>query len=501
MPEVRTSTHSTTAIETSHDAAALCPASLSVADASRQIDAGLLSPVTLLEAVLARIDNLDPIIHSYLRHDRAAARQAAQAAAERAGRKRRLGPLDGIPFAVKDNIYTRGLETTAGSRVPQKHDPSINATLVSRLQAVGAVLVGKLNTWEYGTGTGAVYEDLPVPAARNPWNPAHYTGGSSSGSGASVAAGTALFAIGTDTGGSVRLPAAACGVVGFKPTFGRISRHGIMPNCWSFDTPGPITLTVEDSALVYDAIAGYDPEDPVSLDAEAEPLAGALNARASRLKVGFVRTLGADHGSMDPTILAALDEAAEALRAAGADVREIALPIPAADYRAISVPINRSESFSIHERDYLEHRDLMGRSLREKLEVGMYMRAADYLAALRQRRALVAATDSVFGEVDVMLLPMTSRAAPRVDDQAAVTDFTTGSAGSPFSLTGHPALSLPATINQEGLPVAVQLASGFRKEAVLLAAASMLQHHFNPSPRRADPAHMIALHLRQGTAQ
>lgn len=461
------------------------PAALSIAQAGALLAGGQLRSSELVQAVLDRIQQVDGVIHSYLRHDRNAALAAAQAAEVRAGQGRRLGPLDGIPFAVKDNIYTKGLATTAASRVPQRHDPALHATLVGRLQAAGAILVGKLNTWEYGTGTGAVHFDLENPPARNPWDPRHFTGGSSSGSGAAVAAGTACFAIGTDTGGSVRLPAAACGVVGLKPTFGRISRHGVMPNCWSFDGPGPLALTVEDACLVYEAMAGHDTADPASLACSVQPLLPTLNDGVAGLRVGVVRRLDPADG-VEPAIDEALNQTCEILRDEGAQIRDIQLPLAPAEFRAIALPINRSESFSIHEQDYLEHRTLMGRALREKLEIGMYIRAADYLAALRQRRELVARMDVLFGDVDVLLLPMTDRVAPVLTDEQAVIDFTARSAGSPFSLTGHPAVSVPAGFDRNGLPVAVQLATGFLQEARLMRAARVVERHFTPQPRRAQ---------------
>lgn len=448
--------------------------SLSLTEAARLIATRRLSSGELTERMLARLTVVDAEVHAYLRHDAEAARRAAAAADERARQGTLRGPLDGIPFAVKDNFYTAGLPTTAASRVPQRHDPDLQATLVTRLQAAGAILLGKLNTWEYGTGTGAVYDDLAVPPARNPWNTAHYTGGSSSGSAASVAAGTALFSLGTDTGGSVRLPAAACGVVGFKPTFGRLSRHGIMPNCWSFDTPGPLTRSVADAALVYDALVGHDPADPVSLTAAATPTAPQLEQPITGLRVGLIGQLSAELVP-HPSIQAALEQAAELFRRAGAEVVDIALPIAPAEYRAINLPINRSESFSIHEQDYLQHRHLMGRSLREKLECGFYLRAADYLAALRLRRQIVARTDELFRQFDILLLPIILAPAPRLDDAAAVEAFTTRSAGSPFSLTGHPALSLPLGLAANGLPVAVQLAAGYCREDLLLRAARTLE--------------------------
>lgn len=204
---------------------------LSITEAQRLIVSRALSPVELVEAFLDRIAAVDGTIHSYILVMAEQARGAARQAAAEIGAGRWRGPLHGIPFAVKDNYDVAGVATTGASRLRLDHVALGTATAVRRLQAAGAILLGKLNTWEYGTGTGAVHHDLPFPAARNPWNIGHFTGGSSSGAGAAVAAGTALFALGSDTGGSVRLPAAACGRAGIKPTFGLVSRAGILPNC------------------------------------------------------------------------------------------------------------------------------------------------------------------------------------------------------------------------------------------------------------------------------
>lgn len=471
------------------------PAALSITEATRLIDHQELTPTQLMESIWHRIDKMDSQIHAYLRTDRTGAFAQAEKATERARKGKRLSPLDGIPFAVKDNIYTAGMATTAGSRVPQNYDENVNATLVTLLQEAGAILIGKLNTWEYGTGTGAVYDDLPHPPARNPWNTDHYTGGSSSGCGASVAAGMAMFAIGTDTGGSVRLPAAGCGVVGLKPTFGHISRHGIIPNCWSFDTPGPFTVTSEDAYLIYQTIAQADKQDPSCLPPAPLALKKPLSDNLKGLKVGLVTNLDPGEQPPEPEIIDALNQAAAMLQNLGAQVTEIEMPIAPADYRKITVPINRSESFSIHEQDYLHHRDLMGKALRDKLEVGMYMRATDYLAALRQRRELVAQTDHIFDDVDVLLLPITYLVAPRMDDPEAVKAFTTRSAGSVFSLTGHPAMTIPMGFTGQGLPIPIQLAAGFNQEHRLLSCAKQLEQLRDIELPRVNLNQFLQTHL------
>jgi aspartyl-tRNA(Asn)/glutamyl-tRNA(Gln) amidotransferase subunit A len=457
---------------------------LSIAQASRLIQTGALSPVDLVEAFLARIARFDDGLHVYLTLAGDAARAQARQAQEEIAAGRWRGPLHGIPFAVKDNYYTKGLRTTAASRLMQDFVPDHSASAIEALERAGAILLGKLNTWEYGTGTGAVHFDLFAPPAANPWNADHFTGGSSSGSAAAVAAGMAMATLGTDTGGSVRLPASACGVQGIKPTFGRISRHGILPNCWSFDTPGPLAWTVEDCALLLNVLSGLDPRDSGSADMAVPDFTADLGKGVAGLKIGVVTNLVADGEAVEDAILTNLDDAAAAFAKAGADVRAIALPLPPAKYRSVTSTINWAESFSIHEQDFLTRRAEMGLALRDKLTTGFMVRAADYLAAQRRRRELTLATDALFCEVDLLLSPTTYRTAPRFDAPEAVQAFTTVNATSPYNLTGHPAMSVRSGLAANGMPTAIQLAGRYFDEATVLRAAHSFETQMQAPMRR-----------------
>ena len=444
---------------------------LGIAEAQRLILARELSPVDLVEAFLARIAAVDGAIVSYIlvlgEQARAAARDAEAEIA--AGRWR--GPLHGIPFAVKDNYDVAGLPTTGASRLRLDHVATGTATAIRRLQAAGAILLGKLNTWEYGTGNGGVYFDLPFPPARNPWNTEHFTGGSSSGAGASVAAGTAMFALGSDTGGSVRLPAAACGLQGIKPTFGLVSRAGILPNCWSLDVAGPLCWTVQDAALVLREIAGHDAADPSSARAPAVDYLAGLHAGVRGLRIGVVRDFGPAAPVLDPANAAALEAAAATLAGLGAQVREARLPAPLSQYEAVTSVINWSESFSIHERDFLERGAEMGQALREKMMSGFTARAVDYLAAQRQRRSLALGTDAALRGFDAVLLPCAMNTAPSFADPDAVTGFTRNKVTTPFNVSGHPAMSLCTGFTEAGLPTSAQIAGRYFDEATVLRVA------------------------------
>lgn len=447
------------------------PTTLTAAAAGRLIAAGKLSPVDLVEAFLTRIEAVDGQVKSYLLvmadSARAAARQAEQEIA--AGKWR--GPLHGIPYAVKDNYFTKGVRTCGASRLLMDHVPDFNATAIDRLTEAGAILLGKLNTWEFGTGTGGVHFDLPFEPARNPWNLGHFTGGSSTGAGASVAARTAMFALGSDTGGSVRLPAAACGLQGIKPSFGLVSRYGILPNCWSLDAAGPLCWTAEDCALVLDVIAGHDPADPTCVDRPATPYARGIATGVHGTVIGVIRAIDMNGVGADEDVAAGVAHVATTLEGLGARIVEITLPSPLSAYRRVTSLINWTESLSIHERDFVERGDQMGQALRDKMMSGFTVRAVDYVAALRLRRELADTMDRLLQTVDALLLPCAFHTAPPFADPAAVVAFTGHTATSVFNATGHPAMSLCSGFDAAGLPMSAQLAGNWFDEATLLRIA------------------------------
>lgn len=443
---------------------------LTAAEAGRAIAQRDISPVALVEAMLERIAAVDGQVHSYITVLAERARSAAAEAAAEIAAGRCRGPLHGVPFAVKDNYHVAGVPTTGGSRLLLDHVPDVTSHAVARLEAAGAILLGKLNTWELGTGSGAVEDDLPFPIARNPWDLDRLTGGSSTGPAAAVAAGTALFALGSDTGGSVRLPAAACGLVGLKPTYGLVSRAGCMPNCWSLDHNGPMTWTVEDAAIVLDAIAGHDPDDPTSARAPRSDARTGLHAAVAGLTIGVVRDLGPEGEALDRGEAAALEAAVRVLGGLGAAIREVRLPASLTEYRHAGRVINWAESFSAHERDFLERRHLMGSSLADKMMCGFLVRAADYLAALRRRRALARMTDELVRSFDAIMLPGAFHVAPRLDEPDTIPAYTTDNACSVFNLTGHPAVTI-CTGFENGLPLSTQIVGRYFDEATVLRVA------------------------------
>ena len=319
------------------------------------------------------------------------------------------GSLHGIPYGLKDNFMVRGVRATANSHLMRDHVADHDATAHRRLQDAGAILLGKLGTYEYGTGDGDDLFELPFAPTRNPWDQRCFPGGSTIGGGASVAAGTAMLALGTDTTGSVRLPAAACGAAGLKPTYGLVSRAGVLPNCYSLDCVGPIAWTAREAGLALRAIAGADPADPASADADIEAV---MRAKTGALRVGVLRRFHERDVDAGPEFARAFERAVAILRDAGATIIDLDLATSMLDIRACSRIINTAECYAIHEKDYRERGDRMGVALRNKLDIGRTVAAVDYIRAQRWRRKLTGEIDRLFDDADIVLCAGTTRVAP-----------------------------------------------------------------------------------------
>jgi len=436
----------------------------SVADSVRLLQGGHVSSIELTEARLARIAEVDSRIHSFnhVAADRARAAAAAADAELKAGRRR--SALNGIPFAVKDNYDVAGLPATAGSRLRLTHVPDADARLVADLVAEGSVLLGKLATWKYGTGNGGEYFDLPFPPARNPWDTSRFTGGSSTGAGAGVAAGTVAFAMGSDTTGSVRLPAAACGLVGVILPQGRLSADGLLPNCYSLDVPGPLTWTVEDAAIVLDVL--LRPEVSYRR-AIGRPLTG--------LRIGVVRGPLGRFPEPDKPIVDALEDGIRVLERCGASVEDVRLPMPVPDCFDITRLIGPAESAAIHEAELRERPDEMGFALRDKLLAGSLVRAVDYIQAQRNRRLVADAIDAFVRGYDALVTWGPLHVAPRLGVEPEMTAFTVETCLTPFNLSQHPAMVQCTGFSSEGLPLSWQIVANRSDEATMLAVAAAFE--------------------------
>jgi aspartyl-tRNA(Asn)/glutamyl-tRNA(Gln) amidotransferase subunit A len=435
-----------------------------LAEAGRKIAAGELSPVALTEAALARAEALNPKLDAFIEITAEGASAAARRAEREIAGGRRRGPLHGIPYALKDIYDAAGLRTTAHSRLLLDNVAATNAETTARLEAAGMILIGKLATHEFATGGPAF--DLPFPPARNPWNTAHFTGGSSSGSGAAVAAGILPLAMGSDTGGSIRLPAAYCGTVGLKPTYGRVSRRGVAPLCYSLDTTGPLTWTVEDTALAMQALAGHDPLDPGSADLPVPDYRAALRGGVKGLRIGYCGAFNRD-GEVGPEQTAALDQVAQRLAGLGAEVIEVALP-PNAQFQACARTISHSESFAIHAQDLRTRPEMYARVTRERLMLGGFLTATQYVQAQRLRRILTRKVDALFETVDVLLTAVIPGPAPVLEETDDGPWRRQQPLASVFNVTGHPAMAQPCGFAANGLPLSAQFVGRAFDEATVL---------------------------------
>jgi len=441
---------------------------MTIAEVSALLRGRKVSPVELAKEALDRIAQLNPRLNAFLTvTDELALEQARTAESEIAAGNYR-GPLHGIPVAVKDLFFTRGVRTTAGSKIFADFVPDFDSTVVAKLREAGAVLVGKTALHELAYG---VTNDNPhYGPTRNPWNPAHTPGGSSGGSGAAVATGMAFAAMGTDTGGSIRIPASFCGVAGLKPTFGRVSVHGVFPLGYTLDHMGPLARTVEDVALVYDAIAGYDFQDDFSVDCPVREV--RFRKKLNGIRVGIIEDYFFDH--VHPEVEREVREALRVLTNLGAQAMPVELPAMADLTEASRVTL-LAEAYVLHKKNLEDHPNDFGKDVKLLVERGRDANAPDYIAAQLARYKFRRRLEQLFQQVDVLVTPTTpltafpigvtklTLAGREEDARGASTRFTRC-----FNATGHPSLSLCCGFDGEGLPVGLQIVGKLWDEATVL---------------------------------
>jgi len=449
------------------------PAFLTIAELGRLYDQRELSPVEVTRSLIDRIAAHDGKLHSFIRVTPEIAVAEAQTAERELMAGRRRGPLHGIPYALKDIVETAGIPTTGHSKLCEDYVPAADAHLVTLLKGGGAVLMGKLATWEFALG-GPSW-DLPWPPARNPWNPDYLPGGSSSGAGAAVAAGFVPGAVGTDTGGSIRGPAAVCGIAGLKPTYGRVSRRGVFPNTFTMDHCGPLTRSAEDIALFLQVIAGFDADDPGSEDVPVPDYRAALSGRGrlDGLRLGLVEHWYA-HGA-HPDLPPAMAAAVEVLRGLGAVVEPVQLS-SLRDYTDCKTTISIAELYAIHEKDLKTRPQDFGRILRNRVLPGALIRAEDYVQALRWRAVLAREQAVALKRFDALLTAGALNVADRADPNQPDRLVSSPSITMPFSVGGLPALAIPCGFSRaEGLPLSLQIAAAPMAEPTVLRIAHAYQ--------------------------
>ncbi len=443
---------------------------LSLTEAAARIRAGELSSVAYTQSLLDHIAAHDGALDSFLRVLGDGALAAADKADGAVKDGKPLGPLHGVPFALKDIVDVAGLPTTAHSQILAQQPPkSEDASVTKRLREAGGVLLGKTATHEFAIGGPSF--DLPWPPARNPWNRDRYPGGSSSGSGAAVAAGFVPMAIGTDTGGSVRNPASACGIVGMKATYGRVSRRGVIPLSFSLDHVGPMTRTVADNALMLNVLAGHDPDDPGSADAPVEDYTGQLDAGVKGLRLGVIRHFHQRDMEAHPAMAAALEAAVELLSDLGAQVEEIEVA-PLSTYATCNRVILLSEAYAIHRHWLAERPEDYSASFLERVLPGAFLTGDEYVDALRLRRRLTTAFNRTIQGLDGVIVISSMDPAFAIDDAEEIALKYPRQARTPFNLTGNPALALPTGFDGDGLPLSMQIVGKPFDEAMVYRIAA-----------------------------
>lgn len=460
---------------------------LTIAEAAQKLRTGALKSVDLVGASLARIEATNSTLNAVITTVGSEALQAAKVADVEIASGNWRGPLHGIPIGYKDIYETKGILSTGHSRLLETHVPEEDAATVAKIKKAGGITVAKLATHEFANGGPSF--DLPWPPARNPWDVERIPGGSSSGSGAAVAAGLCAGAMGSDTGGSIRGPAGLCGIVGLKPSYGLLSRRGVYPLSWTLDHAGPMTRTVEDCALMLQALAGYDPRDPASVDVPVPDFVAEMSKPAAGLRVGVANAwhMGAD--GADPEVRSAINRVVETLRRTGMEVSDITLP-DLSLYHACGRIILLAEAFSIHRTTLQETPEKYGLFFRQRVRLGAFISSADYLDAMRLRRQLTEQMSAAMSNarVDVLLTAnQYGTAEPFNQSQSPFPFFKKPYLTMPFNLTGMPALTVCAGFAKNGLPIGVQFAGRSFEDARVLQVGHAYESARGPLGRRPIP--------------
>jgi len=437
---------------------------LSITEAARLIATRQLSPVELTEAYLTRIEALDHLLDSFVTLTAERARAEAKAAEATIMASGPISRMHGIPYCLKDIYETAGIRTTAMSKLLADNVPTRDSFCQEKLVAAGGVLLGKNATWEFAHG-GPSW-DILFPPARNPWNRAYSPAGSSSGSATAVAAGFAPATLGSDTGGSIRGPAAACGISGLKPTYGLVSRRGVIPNCFSHDHAGPLAWTSEDLAILMQIISGHDPEDPGSANVPVPDFTAALTGDVKGIVIGVPVSWLEEDDPPKPATKAGFDAALEVFRGLGCSVRPVKLP-PLRQFDDAKKTIAVAELFTIHAKDLRSRPEMFGASLRYRIIAGGLVRAEEYINAMRMRTDLARAMQGVMETVDVVMLP-TSEPAGKLEPVPPSSLFTRSSFTTPFNVGGNPALSVCCGFAENGMPFSLQIAGQLFDDATVL---------------------------------
>jgi aspartyl-tRNA(Asn)/glutamyl-tRNA(Gln) amidotransferase subunit A len=443
-----------------------------IAEAAKLIADRKLSPVELTQACLDRMSAMDSVLHAFIlpTPERAMAdAKTAEAAIMKDGPS---GKMHGIPIGLKDIVDTSGIPTTCQSRLLQGNVPATDATCAARLAAAGTVLMGKLTTHEFADGGPSF--DLPMPPARNPWNPDHFTAGSSSGTGAAVASGMILCGIGTDTGGSIRGPAALCGIAGIKPTYGLVSRAGVAPAAFSLDHIGPMAWSAEDCAIMLQVLAGHDPKDPASADRPVPDYTGLIGASLRGARIGVIRHFHEHDHKVAPATQTGIDNALMVLRDLGAEITDVTLS-PLQDWHACGSLISITERAAAYEEWARTRLSEFSERVQRRLTLGALITGVDYVQAVRRRRELRAELKAAMVDLDVVVTAGAPNEAPKMDAVARWDLFDKPNFTMPFNVAGYPAICVCSGFGPQGLPVSVQIVGKPSQEAKVFQVADAFE--------------------------